>query len=783
MTSYLSYDINVDTGNLQVTGLGTDFTTPGYKVIVYFDTDNANRTHTLTLTPAGGSALVKVGDDSGSYSGTFVETTGAGNYANYAVFENITAASFTLVMDSNTGRAAVNGIQIVSNDHPMPVEINSLTANDYYVTPGTSVTLTWATEHATSLTLNPGNIDLLPLSTNGGGSTSITVNATTTYTLTATNAGGSKNQTIRIGAGQPKPNILFFLVDDMGWQDTSEPFHYNGNTPVVSALNNRYRTPNMETLASQGMKFTSAYACSVCTPTRASLMTGMNSARHHITTWTHPSNPQDTGSNQVPSLGAPTNWRRAGMDASDIALPELLQEAGYRTIHAGKAHFGSNGHFAGDPTAIGFDVNIAGHGAGGPGSYWGTSNFGTGIWHVPGLEQYHGQSIFLTEALTLEMNKAIEQSVTDGVPFFAYMAHYAVHAPFTEDTRFSANYPSLSGNAKAFATMVEGMDKSLGDIMTKLDTLGVAENTLVIFLSDNGGDMTNTPLRSKKGSRYEGGMRVPMIVGWSKLDGTNSFQQTLPITQGSLEHDIVACWDLFPTIAGITGATYNHAIDGHDLRPYFQSTPGTHRPQEFLMHFPHPHNHDFFTVLRDGDWKLILNYANDSYELYNLANDISETNNLAASEPARVMQMARKMARQLDAMNAQPPRNTSDNSDHPPLMPTNLSVDTDGDGIPDNTEDPNNNGLHDNGETDPDNDNTDGDNVNDGDEANLGLNPLDINSYFYLTPTTLAGGDLQVTWPSAPGATFTIRLQHRPLRLDNNRRQWGHRIRRNLHQL
>ena len=220
------------------------------------------------------------------------------------------------------------------------------------------------------------------------------------------------------------------------------PFHYDTNgSPIVSALNNRYRTPSMEALAAKGRKFTGAYACSVCTPTRASIMTGLNSARHHITTWTHPSTPQDTGSNQQPNLGAPAGWRRAGMDADDIALPALLQEAGYRTIHAGKAHFGSNGHFAGDPRAIGFDVNIAGHGAGGPGSYRGTDNFGTGIWHIPGLEQYHGQDIFLTEALTLEMNKAIESSVADGVPFFAYMAHYAVARPLHVGPAFRRQLP------------------------------------------------------------------------------------------------------------------------------------------------------------------------------------------------------------------------------------------------------------------------------------------------------------------------------------------------------
>lgn len=760
MTSYLSFNQGTDTGNLQITGIGSAFTTPGYKIYVYFDTDNANRTHTLTLTPSGSSPLVKVGDDSGTYSGTFVTSTGSGSYANVAVFENITSPAFTLVMQSSVGRAAVNGIQIVSNDHPQPPSINSFTTSDYYVSPGSNLALNWTTEDATTLTLNPGNIDLLPSSTDGAGSYNIIVNATTTYTITATNAAGSTTSTIRIGAGSPKPNILFFLVDDMGWQDTSVPFHHDasGNPlPTINQTNNLRITPNMETLATQGMKFTSAYACSVCSPTRVSIMTGMNATRHHVTTWTHPDIPQDTGSNQANNLKSPANWRKAGMDAADLPLPKLLQDNGYRTIHAGKAHFGTNSSFAGNPQAIGFDINIAGHGAGGPGSYLGTNNYGTGQWHVPGLEQYHGTNTFLSEALTLEMNKAIEQAVTDGVPFFAYMSHYAVHIPWQADVRFTANYPTLSGNALAYATLIEGMDKSLGDILTKIDQLGEAENTIVIFYSDNGSDALNPVLRGKKGNYWEGGIRVPLLVSWAKLNATNAFQSQLSIPAGSREDDIVSCEDMYATVASIAGASFSHSIDGHDLTPYFKATPGTHRPQEFIQHFPHGHNHDHFALLRQGDWKIIHQYSNGSTSLYNLSTDIGETTNLAASQPERLMIMTRYLRQRLEALDAQYSVNVNTNQDVPPALPNLPSVDVDQDGVPDLSEDSNQNGLVDPGETNPDDDNTDDDNVKDGDEAKLGLDPLDENSFFYLTPSRLPSGNLLLTWPSAPGATFTIR--------------------------
>lgn len=472
--------------------------------------------------------------------------------------------------------------------------------------------------------------------------------------------GGPTTLLARAGDAPSRPNVLFFLVDDMGTQDTSEPFFFDGaGRPQRTPLNERYRTPNIERLAGQGMKFTAAYACSVCTPTRVSIMTGMNAARHRVTTWTHPDVPQDTGSNQVKHLRAPA-WRTAGVDETDITLPRLLQEAGYRTIHCGKAHFGSNGTFGGDPHDLGFDVNIAGHGAGGPGSYQGKHDFsavwrnGGTMWDVPGLEAYHGKDVFLTEALTLELKQAITSAVRDEQPFFAYMAHYAVHAPFEVDDRFADNHPELKGKDLAFATMVEGMDKSLGDLLDHLESLGVAEETLVVFYSDNGSaGPLNKPLRGKKGTRYEGGVRVPLIAAWGKVDPAEPLQRALDIPTGAVEDDVVVCEDIFPTVLAVTGVEHEHMIDGRDLTPYLRGLPGTHRPPVQLLHFPHGHNHDHFTVYREGAWKILYSYGPAKWELYDLSADPAEERDLVGEKPVLARAMARAMTGRLAKLGAQ----------------------------------------------------------------------------------------------------------------------------------
>ncbi|MCB1124953.1 MAG: sulfatase [Verrucomicrobiae bacterium] len=698
--------------------------------------------------------------DSGTFSGPF------GEGANFVTFSGLTGSSFTLTgnEDASDTRSAVNGLRIIPGSLPHPPAIQGFTADDYYVAPGSRIVLTWTTTNADALTIEP-DIGVVPGSS---GSLEVAVERTTWFTLTATNAGGGRSATVRVGAGPPRPNIVFFLVDDMGWQDTSEPFYYDAaGTAVITPLNRRYRTPNMERLAAKGMKFTSAYAMPVCTPTRNCWITGLNSARHHVTNWTNPTG-GETGNNTTPSHRSPTDWLRGGLAAERVILPSLLQAAGYRTIHAGKAHFGAT-PYARDPHNLGFDVNIAGSEIGHPASYYANDNFGTGSNHVPGLEDYHGTGLFLTEVLTREMNQAISRAVAEGAPFFAYLAHYAVHAPFQTDPRFSANYPELSGSQLAYATLIEGMDKSLGDLLAQLEALGVAENTLVVFMSDNGGDapispdsnepvvMDNAPLRHKKGSKYEGGVRVPLIVAWARAVPANPFQAALPITPGSRQDDLVAVFDLFPTFAATARVPLDHAIDGFDLSPYLRGEPGHHRPQELLIHYPHDHRSDYFSILREGDWKLIYNHPDDTFELYNLAADLSESRNQFVAEPERAMRMARKLARQLAGAGAQWPTFVANGRDDPYRVPGLPGVDCDQDGLPDVEEDANLDGLLSPGETDPDNADTDGDTTPDGAELRTGTDPLDPQACFRILDHGLDGsGHLILRWPSLPGASYRL---------------------------
>ena len=687
-------------------------------------------------------------------------TLGAGTY---------TVEIYQSDMTSGGAYAIYDGITLDGNNEAPPAPtVTSFTSDKTYATPGSSVTFSWVSDGATTLTLNPGNIDLLPFSTDGDGSTAVTINSGATYTLSATNINGTTTEDISIFVGPAKPNIVFLLVDDMGPQDTSVTFEPNGaNPPSSYNFNTFYQTPNMETLAANGMRFTAAYGQSVCSPTRTGLMTGRNSTRHAVSDW--------VGSG---SGGSPTNWRSSGLDATDVCLPQILSNAGYRTIHAGKAHFGSNATGA-DPLNLGFDVNIGGANFGHPGSYTGT--YGSGGSHaVPHLEAYHNTGTFLTKALATEANKAIQNAHDEGRPFFLNMSFYAVHAPFTDNPDATGDYSAAHGGSGSshdkYATMLEGMDLAVGQIRQKLIDIGIAENTLIIFAGDNGSDSpaipdeglpsgiySDYPLRGKKGSKHEGGTRIPLIACWATPNPSNQFQTVTPITGNTIESDIVTTWDLpvtFLSLAGIAKPA-NFGEDGHDLLPYFRGTAGSHRPQEIVIHYPHNHRSDFFSWIREGNMKLIYNFQTDSHQLFNLAIDPTESTDLVATDPETTTRLARKLAQRLDSMWGTPGPllptiGTTAPAGNVVSIPNNGATDVDADGAVDTTEDPNRNGLVDTGETDPDDEDTDDDKTPDGDEAALGLDPLDRNSYFYLTPTTLAGGDLQITWPSAQRATFKI---------------------------
>ncbi len=436
----------------------------------------------------------------------------------------------------------------------------------------------------------------------------------------------------------PQQNIILFYVDDMGWQDCSLPFHSE-----ETRLNRIYHTPHMEALAEEGVKFTQAYAYAVCSPSRISLMTGMNGARHQVTNWTLRMNKSPDPEHKKIT---PPQWNMNGLtQEGDVPLtvqattmPQLLKEAGYRTIHSGKAHFGAVGTPGENPLNLGFDVNIAGHAAGGPGSYHGEYNYSAAwrnadrIWDVPGLEKYHGSDTYLTEALTLEAVAEIDRALADNKPFYLYMAHYAIHAPWEADSSLYNKYliDGVSDFEAIYASMIEGMDKSLGDLMNKLKETGQWENTIIIFMSDNGQPSQatlNKPLRGHKLLPYEGGVRVPLIVYWP---GNGK------VEKGSVNSQYVMVDDIFPTILEMAGVNYRNkvtqVVDGKSFVPFLEKPELRDEDRPLFWHFPHTYDQFPYSTVRKGDWKLIYRHLDQSLELYNIRTDLSETTSLASKE-------------------------------------------------------------------------------------------------------------------------------------------------------
>ncbi len=461
-------------------------------------------------------------------------------------------------------------------------------------------------------------------------------------------------------ATQSSPNIIFFLVDDMGWQDTSLPF-WKEKTP----LNQKFHTPNMEKLASQGMMFTQAYANSICSPSRTSLMTGMNAARHKVTNWTLR---KDQTVDAKDSLLEFPDWNLNGLQPANVdtisrtvsanPLPEILHKNGYFTIHCGKAHWGAEGTPGANPLNLGFDINIAGHCAGGVGSFEGIQDFsaawrnGDLIWDVPGMGDYHGKDIHLTDALTIEAKKAMGKALDKGKPFYLYMSHYAVHQPWAPHKPFYQKYidMGLDEGAALYASMVEGMDKSLGDLMTFLEEKGINDNTVILFMSDNGGVGGSCfPLNSGKGSAYEGGIREPMIVKWPGV-----------VEKASVCNEYLDIEDYFPSIleiAGIEEYQTKQVVDGKSFVPMLKMEGTTAEGRDLFWHFPNKWGGSgpgigTTSTIRSGDWKLVYWYKDLHFELFNIPTDIGEKNNMADQYPEKVKDLAAKLGsflREVDA--------------------------------------------------------------------------------------------------------------------------------------
>jgi arylsulfatase A-like enzyme len=433
----------------------------------------------------------------------------------------------------------------------------------------------------------------------------------------------------------------------------------------------------MEKLANEGMKFTNAYACSVCTPTRVSFLTGMNAAHHRVTNWTSPV--MNDATDAEDALFTAPFWNINGLSPiKDIPntvyatlLPQLLKDAGYFTIHVGKAHWGPAGTPGSNPYNLGFMVNIAGNAIGHPQSYLGKDNYGnipkkTTANAVPDLSEYYGSETFLTEALTKEAIKAMDAPIRNNQPFFLHLAHYAVHAPIMADKRFLQKYldAGLDTLDAEYATLIEGMDKSLGDVMNFLKMKGIEKNTVIIFMSDNGGlslssirggtkHTQNLPLRAGKGSLYEGGIREPMIVKWQGV-----------VKPGTTTDQYLQIQDFYPTIlemAGVENYKTVQTIDGKSFVYALKTHQSIDTTKALIWHYPNKWINDttealcFTSCIRIGNWKLLYLMKEARLELYNLKNDIGERNDLSVQFPAKTIELATMLTKQLKEWNAQMP--------------------------------------------------------------------------------------------------------------------------------
>ncbi len=437
------------------------------------------------------------------------------------------------------------------------------------------------------------------------------------------------------GSGQP--NVVFILIDDLGWTDVGV---YGSSF---------YETPNIDELARGGAMFTQFYTASpVCSPTRASIFTGKHPARLHITNW--------IGGEQKGLLLQAEYERQLPLE--EVTFGEAFRAAGYATGYIGKWHLGREGFL---PDSQGFDFTFAVNHAGQPGSYFSPyENENWPITNVPDLEGDHEGS-YLTDRLTDVAVEFIEEH-RDG-PFLLVLSHYAVHTPLQSKEELTEKYrekaaalPALEGpeflpegeravskqrqDHPVYAGMIESTDESVGRVLGALESLGLESNTVVIFVSDNGGLSTllsrrmptsSVPLRAGKGWLYEGGIRVPMIVRWPGI-----------VEGGQRIDDPAVSMDLYPTLLRLAGLPLmpGQHRDGVSLAPLLDASGELSRPTLY-WHFPHYHGSGNLPsgAVRVGDLKLMEWLEDGAVELYDLSSDLGEARDLAPLMPETAEQL------------------------------------------------------------------------------------------------------------------------------------------------
>jgi arylsulfatase A-like enzyme len=427
--------------------------------------------------------------------------------------------------------------------------------------------------------------------------------------------------------------VVFILIDDLGWRDVG----CNGST--------FYETPNVDRLAAEGMRFTDGYAaCTVCSPTRASLMTGKYPARLHLTDWIA------GHARPYAKLSVP-QWTKY-LPLEEVTLAEALKPLGYATGFVGKWHLGDTEELW--PLAQGFDENVGGYSRGSPPSYFAPYN-------IPTMKEGPAGE-YLTDRHAADAVAFLEAH-RDG-PFLLYLSTYAVHTPLQAKKEVVAKYeakiqadPEKAQGRAVYAAMVESMDQCVGRVLDALDRLGLTKDTVVFFTGDNGGLVgslrnpitDNSPLRAGKGSAYEGGVREPFLVRWPGVTKA-----------GSTCAAPVCSIDVYPTILEITGAKgseeHNRSVDGVSLVPLLRGGNSLER-DALYWHYPHYHPGGAtpYGAIRRGDQKLIEFFEDGHTELYDLRKDIGETTNLVEAQPELASSLHAQLIAWREAVGAQMP--------------------------------------------------------------------------------------------------------------------------------
>ena len=438
-----------------------------------------------------------------------------------------------------------------------------------------------------------------------------------------------------------KLNVVLILADDLGWTD------------LRCYGSQLYETPHIDKLARDGVRFTQAYsACTVCSPSRAAILTGKYPARLHITDWIPGQMPDN------PKLLVP-DWTKY-LPLEEFTLADALHSAGYATASIGKWHLGGEAYY---PEKHGFDLNLAGTEAPQPKTYFAPYKIAT----LP--EGPAGE--YLTDRLGLEAIRFIEGHKER--PFFLYLPHFAVHLPVQAKAPMIEKYrakrrPDLNQTNAGYAGMIESMDDTVGRIRAKLEELNLADHTLVIFASDNGGRVpttSNLPLRVGKGSCYEGGTRTPLIIFWPRVTKAGSACDTPVIGL-----------DLYRTILEAVGVKVaaDKAPDSVSLVPLLRQSGGVQR-DELFWHYPHYQHYQLggatpYGAIRKGDFKLIEFFDDMRAELYNLREDIGEQKNLASAMPGKVEELRSRLHAWRKEVGAQmPTRNPSYDPSKPEASP------------------------------------------------------------------------------------------------------------------